>query len=99
MYNEGSNYSKHTKSHGNFVHIENFQALEDNPDMYKMKLGPHDQARLDLFRKSMNREQTLKLRCYEQCFKLDDRSYIEFCLKRKCNASFDEAAMALGLKR
>lgn len=99
MYNEGTHYSKHTKSHGNFVHIESFQSLEDNEDLYRQKLGPHDQIRLDLLTKSQNPEQTIRLRCYQTCFKLSSRSLIEFCLQRKCNSTFDEGASALGLKR
>lgn len=35
--------------------------------------------------------------CYRDCFKLPIKSYVEFCLQKRCNgASFENAAAFMG---
>ena len=99
MYHEGTDYIPFTRSHGNFTHIEKFQTLEDNPDLYRPKLSPHNQIRLDFLLKTLNKKEFIQRRCFKTCFKLEDKSFAELCLQKKCNSTFDNAALALGLKR
>jgi len=36
--------------------------------------------------------------CFRTCFKLEQKSYVDFCLQRKCGGvDFNQAARTLGL--
>lgn len=86
-----------SRIHGVHTHDEmsaqigSFPTLEKNPTLFKPKMSPYDQARLDLAVQSLNREKFTQDFCINKCLKLSNAKYIPFCLEKKCSMSMEEA--------
>ena len=89
----------------NKAHSEFFDYIESFPDQRQVLEGPGhlpqkevvlDHLRMELLDLAKNPQAIQNRLCYRNCFKWKDRSWVEFCLNRKCNQNnFEEAAKAM----
>ena len=93
------------KSHSHFFdYIEEFpqtKKVQDKIERIEKEVSI-EEVRYDILRKELieftkNKKATEDYVCYRKCFKNPERSIVEFCLERTCNANFNTAAKALNL--
>ena len=91
---------KSHEAHGHF-----YKYIESFPGQKKVEIGhghlPPKEITLDHLRNelvdlTLNPKKIQSNLCYRNCFKMQEREYIEFCLNKKCSQNdFFEAARAL----
>lgn len=87
------------------AHSEFYDYIESFPNQVHHPNGPNDfsqkeilldHLRKELIQLAVNPKQIQDRLCYRNCFKWREKSYVEFCLNKKCNQNdFFEAARVL----
>ena len=76
----------------------NQRVVEEGKGVLPQKQVILDHLRKELTDIAINPQLVKNKLCYRECFKLNDKDYISFCLEQKCgNPGFMEAAKQLDL--